>query len=115
MELQIKSAKNIEDGCEIVAIEGESAKWRNTRKMPALIRFFCSTDPVDEPEARSILDDAKAANIARAVILTSTEFTRAAVDYAASRPLELFAKEKLSGLLKGTNVGRSKARPARHS
>jgi tetratricopeptide (TPR) repeat protein len=99
MDLHVQNEKTLSEGCEIVAIENDSVKWRNTRKMPRLIRFYRSPDPVDEPKIRAILDDAKAKNIARAAIVTSAEFTRAALDYANSRPVELFNKEKLQGML----------------
>jgi hypothetical protein len=109
MALQVQNEKNLPDGCEIVAIENDSAKWRNTRKMPRLIRFYRGPDPVDEPKIRSILDDAKEKNITRAAIVTSAEFTRAALDYANSRPVELFNKEKLQDLLGGITMNQENA------
>jgi tetratricopeptide (TPR) repeat protein len=114
MELQAQSIKSNKEGCEIIAIEGESAKWLNTRKMPRLIRFSRSPNPVDEQDVRSILDDAKAANITRAVIVTGAEFTRAAVAYASSRPVELFNKEKLQDMLDRINIPQSKSKTAGH-
>jgi tetratricopeptide (TPR) repeat protein len=108
LDLQVQNSKNLSDGCELTAIENDSAKWRNARKMPRLIRFYRSPDPVDEPKIRSILEDAKKNNIARAVVLTSAEFTRAALDFANSRPVELFNKEKLQNLLQGVDMGREK-------
>ncbi|MDR1239219.1 MAG: tetratricopeptide repeat protein [Treponema sp.] len=101
MDLQMQNIKTLPDGCELTAIENDSAKWRNNRKMPRLIRFYRSPDPVDEPRVRSILDDAKDRNITRAAVITSAEFTRAALDYANSRPIELFNKEKLQTMLQG--------------
>jgi HJR/Mrr/RecB family endonuclease len=77
--------------------------------MPRLIRFYRSPDPVDEPKVRAILDDAKEKNITRAVLVTSSEFTRAALDYANSRPVELFNKEKLQGLLGGITMAQEKS------
>jgi tetratricopeptide (TPR) repeat protein len=109
MALQVQNEKNLPDGCEIVAIENDSAQWRNTRKMPRLIRFYRSPDPVDEPKIRAVLDDAKEKNITRAAIVTSAEFTRAALDYANSRPVELFNKEKLQGLLEGVTINQEKS------
>ncbi|MDR2257564.1 MAG: tetratricopeptide repeat protein [Treponema sp.] len=113
MALQVQNEKNLADGCELVAIENDSAKWRNTRKMPRLIRFYRSPDPVDEPKVRSILDDAKERNITQAAIVTSAEFTRAALDYATSRPLELFNKEKLQDLLRGVTVNQNQDKSSR--
>jgi tetratricopeptide (TPR) repeat protein len=113
MALQVQNEKKLSDGCEIVAIENDSAKWRNTRKMPRLIRFYRSPDPVDEPKVRSILDDAKEKNIARTAIVTSAEFTRAALDYANSRPIELFNKEKLQTMLQGLNTAQGQGKSPR--
>jgi tetratricopeptide (TPR) repeat protein len=113
MDLQVQNAKSLPDGCEMVAIENDSAKWRNVRKMPRLIRFYRSPDPVDEPKIRSILDDAKDNNITRAVIITSSEFTRSALDYANSRPVELFNKEKLQTMLQGITTAQSKGNSPR--
>jgi tetratricopeptide (TPR) repeat protein len=104
LDLQMQNLKNLPDGCEITAIESDSAKWRNVRKMPRLIRFYRSPDPVDEPKVRSILDDAKDRNVTRAAIITSAEFTRAALDYANSRPVELFNKGKLQAMLQGLSL-----------
>jgi tetratricopeptide (TPR) repeat protein len=109
MDLRVQGSKNFNEGCEFTAVENDSAKWRNTRKMPRLIRFYRSPDPVDEPKVRSILDDAKAQNIPRTVIATSSGFSRAALDYANSRPIELFGKEKLQELLDGLGGNTGKA------
>ncbi|GHV45340.1 hypothetical protein AGMMS49546_30900 [Spirochaetia bacterium] len=100
MELQALSTNNIPDGCEFIAVEGGSEKMRNVRKAPRLIRFYRSSDPVDEGEIRSILDDAKEQNIPRTAVISGAGFSQAALDYAGSRSVELFGKEKLSGLLR---------------
>ena len=114
MDLQVQNVKSLSDGCELTAIENDSAKWRNTRKMPRLIRFYRSPDPVDEPKIRSILDDAKDTNITRAIVITSAGFTRTALEYANSRPVELFNREKLQTLLQGLNLTQSQ-KPARRT
>jgi tetratricopeptide (TPR) repeat protein len=113
MALSVQNEKSLAGGCEITAIENDSAQWRNTRKMPRLIRFYRSPDPVDEPKVRAILDDAKDQNITRAAIVTSAEFTRTALDYANSRPVELFNKEKLQELLRGVTVQTQDKSPRR--
>jgi HJR/Mrr/RecB family endonuclease len=85
---------------EFVAIENESAKWRNARKQPRLIRIYRSPDVVDDAKIRSILDDAKAQNMVRAMVMTSSGFTRSAIEYAESRSVELYNKDKLQALLR---------------
>jgi tetratricopeptide (TPR) repeat protein len=99
MAFQVKAAKTIPDGVEFVAIENESDKWRNARKQPRLIRIYRSPDMVDDGKIRSILDDAKAQNMVRAMVMTSSGFTRSAVEYAESRSVELYNKDKLQILL----------------
>ena len=107
LELNINESKMISDGCEIRAIENESAKWRNVRKMPRLLRFYRSPDPVDEEKVRSILDDAKEVNVPKTAIFSSSGFARNAVTYAASRSVELFNAEKLKEMLGKAANGKS--------
>jgi tetratricopeptide (TPR) repeat protein len=98
LELQVQSAKNISDGTEVLAMEGDDAKF--SRKMPHLIRFYRGNDPADEGEIRSILDDAKEQNIPKAAVIASAGFSTAALEYANSRPVELFGKDKLQNMLR---------------
>jgi tetratricopeptide (TPR) repeat protein len=98
MELQIQDAKNISEGIEVMAMEGDDAKF--SRKMPHLIRFYRGNDPADEGEIRSILDDAKEQNIPKAAVVASGGFSPAALEYANSRPVELFGKDKLQNMLR---------------
>ncbi|MDR2313764.1 MAG: tetratricopeptide repeat protein [Spirochaetaceae bacterium] len=98
--LQVKTTKNIPEGVEFIAIENNSGKWRNARKQPRLIRIYRSPEMIDDSKVRAILDDAKAQNIVRTMIMTSTGFTGSAISYAESRSIELFNKDKLQGLLK---------------
>jgi HJR/Mrr/RecB family endonuclease len=55
---------------------------------------------VDDGKIRSILDDAKTQNMVRAMVMTSSGFTRSAVEFAESRSVELYNKDKLQVLLK---------------
>jgi uncharacterized membrane protein len=107
LDLQIKEIKGISEGCEIKAIENESAKWRNTRKMPRLMRFYRSPDVLDEEKVRSILEDAKAENIVKTAIFSSSDFSAKAIEYASSRSVELCSSEKLAELVKKANSAAS--------
>jgi len=94
--LNVKSVKSITpDGAELIAVENTSA-----RKLPHIIRIYRSPDMIDESKIRSLLDDAKQQNMGRALIMTSTGYSRRAVEFAESRPIELYSKEKLQDLLK---------------
>jgi tetratricopeptide (TPR) repeat protein len=102
LSLQVKQSRSIPDGGEFVAIENDSEKWRNARKMPRLIRIYRSPELVDDSKIRSILDDAKAQNMVRAAVVSSSGFTGSAIEYAESRSVELFNKDKLQSLLRQT-------------
>jgi tetratricopeptide (TPR) repeat protein len=99
LALTVQNEKSLPTGCDIIAVENDSAKWRNVRKAPRLMRFFRIPDMVDEGKIRSLLDDMKKQNMARAMAITSSGFLRSAMDFADSRPVELFNKEQLQELL----------------
>ncbi|MDR1929096.1 MAG: tetratricopeptide repeat protein [Treponema sp.] len=105
LDFQVKSAKTISDGGEFIAVENESAKWRNAKKQPRLIRIYRSPDPVEDSKIRSILEDAKAQNMVRAAVMTSSGFTSTAAAYAESRSVELYNKDKLQALLTSNSGG----------
>jgi tetratricopeptide (TPR) repeat protein len=98
MNLQVQNAKSIAEGSEILAVEGDDAKFG--RKMPRLIRFYRGNDPADEAEIRSILEDAREQNIPKAVVVASAGFSPAALEFANSRPVELADKDKLRNMLR---------------
>lgn len=104
MDLVIREQKDIKNGCEIIAIESESEKWRNMRKQPHLIRFYRMTDLIEDSTIRTLQEDMKKLSIIRGHILCSTGFTRSALQFAENRPIELFDKEKLEDLLDRSNL-----------
>jgi tetratricopeptide (TPR) repeat protein len=98
MGLTVRDADNVEGGAQITAVEAQS-KWRNARKLPKLLWFLRVTSVIDEAKARALHEEMKKQNIARGVIVTSSTFSRKASDYAESRPIDLYDKDKLHGLL----------------
>jgi tetratricopeptide (TPR) repeat protein len=98
MELQVQSARDISEGSEILALQGEGETF--ARKIPHLIRFYRGNSPADEGEVRSILDDAKEQNVPKAVIVARAGFSPAAREFAVSRPVELVDKDKLRRMLR---------------
>jgi len=104
LSLQVRDITELPNGCDIIAVEGDSAKWRNVRKMPRLIRFFRMPEMVDESMVRTILEKVKQLNINRAVIVTSSGFTRTAMEFADSRPVELINKDQLQELLDKVDI-----------
>jgi tetratricopeptide (TPR) repeat protein len=99
MKLEVREMKNIRNGCQIIAAETES-KWRNVRKMPRLIWFLRVPEPVNENTIKKLLEEMKTTNISRGAVFTSSNFTQKAVDFAETRPIDLYNNDKLQGFLK---------------
>jgi len=97
--LQVRDVSVHGDGCEVVAVEGQS-KWRNARKMPQLLRFLRVTNPIDESSVRNLHEDMKKQNVTRGTLITSSSFSRTAVEFAETRPIHLVNREKLQDMLK---------------
>jgi tetratricopeptide (TPR) repeat protein len=96
--LTIREIKSITNGSEVLAVEPQS-KWRNARKLPRLIRFFRVTEVIDESTVRGLHEEMKQQNINRGLIVTSATFSRVAMDFAESRPIDLYDKDKLQEML----------------
>ena len=84
--------------CQVIAVEAES-KWRNARKLPRLIRFYRISDVIKDSTVRQIHEEMKKLNVNRCVIFTTAGFSKLAHDFAETRPIDLFGKEKLQELL----------------
>ncbi|MEW6102104.1 MAG: tetratricopeptide repeat protein [Candidatus Omnitrophota bacterium] len=103
MGLSIREIAEIPNGCQIFAVESDS-KWRNIRKMPKLIRFLRVADLIDDSAVRSMHEEMKNLSITRGVIVASSNFSRKAIEFAETRPIDLLNKDKLQGLLKNINL-----------
>lgn len=103
MGLSIQDITEIQNGCQIIGVEAQS-KWRNARKIPKLIRFLRVPDMVDESTVRALHEEMRKLNITRSILITSSTFSRLAMDFAESRPVELWNKEKLQELLKAADT-----------
>lgn len=101
LELTPQDISEIPNGCQIIAVESES-KWRNTRKMPRLVRVYRIAEVVDVSTVRSMHEDMKKLNVMRGILIATTRFSRTAAEYADTRPIELVDRERLQPLLKGT-------------
>ncbi|WP_460056318.1 tetratricopeptide repeat protein [Spirochaeta dissipatitropha] len=99
MGLTVRDITPIKGGCEIIAVEGQS-KWRNARKLPKLLRFYQATELIDESTLRALHEEMKAQGINRGVVVSSTNFSRMAMDFVESRPIDLVDKDQLQTLLK---------------
>lgn len=98
MNLQIREITEFVNCCQVIAVEAES-KWRNARKLPRLIRFYRISDVIKDATVRQIHEEMKKLNVNRCVIFTTSGFSKLAHDFAETRPIDLFGKEKLQELL----------------
>jgi len=99
MGLSVREVEETEGGCQVTGVEAQS-KWRNARKLPTLLRFLRVTEMVDEASVRSLHEEMKKQNITRGAIITSSSFSRMALNFVESRPIDLHGKERLQSLLK---------------
>ncbi len=104
MSLLVRDISEIPNGCDIIAVEGDSAKWLNARKMPRLIRLLRIPDLIDEGMVRQLLEDMKKLSLTRAAIVTSSGFSRTALDFSNSRPIDLVNKDQLQEILDKVDI-----------
>ncbi len=104
MSLQIRDVSEVANGCDIVAVEGDAGKWLNARKMPRLVRFMRSPEMIDEAAVRGLMEMMKKVGMTRAVLVTSSSFSRTAMEYADSRPIDLINKDQLTEMLNGVDI-----------
>jgi tetratricopeptide (TPR) repeat protein len=110
MALSIRDAAEIQNGVEIIAVEGDSDKWLGAKKIPRLIRFLRSADNLEDGAIRGLIEQMKKLSISRGAIVTSSGFTRTALEFAENRSVELFVKEQLQEMLKRTQVAAPRPR-----
>jgi hypothetical protein len=99
MGLAIRDLSDIPNGCQVVAVESET-KWRNAKKIPKILRFLRVPDMITETTVRSIYEEMKKLGVSRGVIISSSNFSRKAIDFAESRPIDLVNKDQLQENLK---------------
>jgi len=100
MELSIRDTEEITNGCQFVAVEPDSGKWRNTKKMPRLIQFLRVPEIITDSTVRALHEEMRKQGIARGIIVTSSTFSKLAIDYAETRPINLYNKDQLKNFLK---------------
>lgn len=93
-----RDVTDVPNGCQIIALEQES-KWRNARRMPRLIRLLRIAEVLDLSLVRSLHEEMKNLNVMRGMIISSSQYTKSANDFAETRPIELIDREHLQKLL----------------
>ncbi len=100
--MQVMSVSELAGGgVQVSGFESDS-KRLGTRKMPRLMRFYRTTDPLDETVVRDTLEEMRKNNVIRGVIVSSSVYTRKALEFAENRPIELYNRDRLQELLKKT-------------
>ena len=94
MSLKVENVSPIPNGCEIVASEAES-KWSNVRQRPKLFWFLRLSELIDETGIRKLLENMKKMNITRGGFVKRSGFKQSAVEFAKSRPIDLYGKNEL--------------------
>lgn len=83
---------------EIIAIEPEG-RFRNMRRTNRLVKIIRSTEVISDVELRRLHEMLKSKNAARILIITAGEFSQSAMDFANTRPIDLYGKSKLIEIL----------------
>ena len=103
MGLQVHEISTFSNGCQILAVEPQS-KWRNTRKLPKLIQYLRATELIDESTVRAFHEEMRKQNITRGIVVSSSGFSRLAMEFAETRPIDLYDKDRLQSLLRQTDT-----------
>lgn len=99
MGFTVRDTSKLESGCQITAVEPQS-KWRNARKLPTMLWFIQATEIIDENTVRNLHEEMRKQNMHRGIAFASSSFSRKAMDFTESRPIDLFGKDKLTEVLK---------------
>ncbi len=100
MNLSISDQNMMKMGCQVIAVEKSTGQWRNTKKQPRLIHFYRITENMDQNQVREFHEEMQRIKASRGMMISSSMFTRSAIDFVESRPVELLGKDKLQKLLK---------------
>jgi len=102
LRLSIRDVSAIQNGVDVIAVEGDSDKWMAAKKLPRLVRFLRVSENLDDAALRSLLDQMKKLGIVRGTVVTSSGFSRSAVEFAENRSVELLTKDRLQEMLAKT-------------
>jgi tetratricopeptide (TPR) repeat protein len=95
----VTDVQMLKQSCRVFVVEKNTGQWRNARKFPKIMLFLRNTSNVDLPVIRDFHEDLTSFKATRGMIFAGTQFTRTALEFAESRPIEIYDKEKLLGIL----------------
>ena len=99
-----QSVSMTKSGCKIVAVDTQNENWRNVRQQLIVLVFYRDTNPVEDTELRTLVEEIKKQNYTKGVMCSSSGFTRSAITFAETRPVELVGKDKLQQLLSKADI-----------
>lgn len=88
-----------ENDVEVLAIEPEG-RFRNIRRSNRIIKLFRTTDVISDNTLRKLSESMKRKNANRIIVITTSDFSTAAMEFANTRPIDLYGRNKLVELLK---------------
>ena len=91
-------------GCKMVATVAKQDSWMNVRQQVFLILFFRESNLIEDTILRKSIEEMKSQNYFKCIILTSSGFTRTAMNFAENRPIELVPKEKLIKIMEKAKI-----------
>ncbi len=103
MDLSVRDSSLIQNGCQVIAVDGDS-KWVGTRKIPKLLWFLRVPELIPETTPRSLHEEMKKQSLGRGIIFSSSNFSRKAITFAETRPIDMIGKDKLQEMLKGIKL-----------
>ncbi len=86
---------------EIIATESDG-KWRNTRQTNRIVRIIRTTDTIQESLLRKLHEKMRSKNAMRIIIITTGDYSQPAMEFANTRPIELYGKSDLISMLRKT-------------
>ncbi len=103
MNQSVRDQSDIPNGCQIISVDMDS-RWAGTRKIPKLLWFLRVPEMISESTARALHEEMKKLSVGRGVIFSSSNFSRTAINFSETRPIDLIGKDKLQQILKGIDL-----------
>ena len=102
--LAVKKSEITRHGCRMIATEAKTDNWMTNRQQLFYILFYREPEPIEDTDGRLIADDVKKQNFVKAIVCTSSGFSRTATLFAENRPVELVSKAKFEDILSKVGI-----------
>jgi len=99
LKLEEREISEVKNGCMVLAMEMEK-NWTSSRKRAVQLMFLRVAERIDELTVRRFHEQMKKSSVIRGMILSSSQFSTRAGDFAQTRPIDLIDKDALSSLLR---------------